>query len=55
MAELTVENLHLTYGDNPILKGFRSPSIVARSCRCWALRERQDDAAARGGRSRDTA
>src|SRR5438046_4113327 len=21
MAELTVENLHLTYGDNPILKG----------------------------------
>ena len=21
MAELTVENLHLQYGDNPILKG----------------------------------
>ncbi len=56
MAELTVENLHLTYGDNPILKGV-SLTLESRRGRVAArpVGQRQDDAAARGGRSRDAA
>src|SRR6185503_16698093 len=29
MAELTVENLHLQYGDNPILKGVKTTLLRA--------------------------
>ena len=56
MAELTVDNLHLTYGDNPILKGV---SLTLNRGEVVSLlgpvRQRQDHAAARGRRPRGAA
>jgi hypothetical protein len=39
MIELSVENLHLTYGDNPVLKGVSMTLGRERWCRCWGRRE----------------
>lgn len=38
MIELSVENLHLTYGDNPVLKGVSMELRRGRSSRCSAHR-----------------
>ncbi|VTR30386.1 Uncharacterised protein [Serratia fonticola] len=51
MIELSVDNLHLTYGDNPVLKGVSMQlkrgggSFTTRAVRQW-----QNHLAARGGR-----
>ncbi len=38
MIELSVDDLHLDYGDNPVLKGCVSMALKQgeKWCRCWA-------------------
>ena len=52
-SKLVVEDLHLQYGDNPILKGVSMTLTPGRGGgAAGRFRQRQDDAAALGCRSR---
>lgn len=51
MIELSVENLHLTYGDNPVLKGVSMTLGRGGSIAAGAFGKRENHAAAGGGRA----
>jgi iron(III) transport system ATP-binding protein len=51
MIELSVENLHLTYGDNPVLKGVSMTLAGRGGVAAGAVGQRQNHAAAGGGRA----
>ncbi len=55
MIELSVENLHLTYGDNPVLKGgVHDARPGGGSIAAGAFGKRENHAAAGGGRAGKT-
>lgn len=54
MIELSVENLHLTYGDNPVLKGVSMDLKRGEVVSLLGVGQRQNHAAAGGGRAGET-
>ena len=54
MIELSVDNLHLTYGDNPVLKGVSMELKRGKWCRCLALQVAENHAVACGRRAGET-